>query len=164
MRIIGIDASTTCSGIAVIDDGKLIYHTVIDMKNNKDTDQRVKNMMWELGKTIKEYKPDALYIEDSWNKQNIETTKMLSNILGAVMYICQEMKCSFTKYIPSTWRSMVGIKLDDGHGNKIKRDDLKKEAIARVKKMHKISCGDDEAEAICIAEAGWLSQSKDLFE
>lgn len=164
MRIIGIDASTTCSGIAVIDDGKLIYHTVIDMKNNKDTDQRVKNMMWELGKVIKEYKPDALYIEDSWNKQNIETTKMLSNILGAVMYICQETGCSFAKYIPSTWRSMVGIKLDDGHGNKIKRDDLKKEAIVRVKKIHKISCGDDEAEAICIAEAGWLSQSKDLFE
>lgn len=164
MRIIGIDASTTCSGIAVIDDGNLIYHTIINMKANKNTDQRVKNMMWELGKIIKEYNPNALYIEDSWNKQNIETTKMLSNILGAVMYICQELGCSFTKYIPSTWRSMVGIKLDDGHGNKVKRDDLKKEAITRVKKIHKISCGDDEAEAICIAEAGWLSQSNDLFE
>lgn len=163
MRIMGIDASTTCSGVAVIDDGKLVYHTIVNMKSNKDTDQRVKNMMCELGEKIKEYSPDALYIEDSWNKQNVETTKMLSNILGAVMYVCQEVGCTFTKMLPSAWRSLTGIKLCAKNGSHLKRNELKQEAVSRVKKVYKIDCNDDEAEAICIAEAGWLSQSEDLF-
>ena len=163
MRIMGIDASTTCSGVAVIDDGKLVYHDIINMKSNKDTDQRVKDMMCELGKKIKEYSPTALYIEDSWNKQNVETTKMLSNILGAVMYVCQEVGCTFTKILPSAWRSLTGIKLCTKNGSHLKRNELKQEAVSRVKKIYKIDCNDDEAEAICIAEAGWLSQSEDLF-
>lgn len=164
MRVMGIDASTTCSGVAVIEDGKLIYHDVIDMKRNKDAEQRVMKMMSELGTMIMDYSPNALYIEDSWNKQNIETTKMLSNVLGAVMYVCQDIKCDFTKLLPSAWRSLTGIKLTSKNGTKLKRDELKQEAVDRVKKVYKIDCGDDEAEAICIAEAGWLSESSDLFE
>lgn len=165
MRVMGIDASTTCSGIAVIEDGKLIYHDAIDMKKNKDAEQRVKNMMSELGAVIKEYSPDALYIEDSWNKQNIETTKMLSNLLGAVMYVCQDLGCEFTKMLPSVWRSLTGIKLCGKNGSKLKREELKKEAISKVKRTYRIVCGDDEAEAICIAEAGWLSCNVEcLFE
>lgn len=166
MKVMGIDASTTCSGVAVIEDGNLVYHDIIDMKKNKNADQRVMNMMGELGAMIQEHSPDALYIEDSWNKQNIETTKMLSNIIGAVMYVCRDItKCPFDKLIPSTWRSIVGIKLDDGHGKKIKRDELKREAVERVKKIYKINCGDDEAEAICIAEAGWiLKNDSSLFD
>lgn len=164
MRVMGIDASTTCSGVAVIEDGKLIYHDVIDMKKNKDAEQRVMKMMSELGTMIMDYSPNALYIEDSWNKQNIETTKMLSNVLGAVMYVCQDIKCDFTKLLPSAWRSLTGIKLTSKNGTKLKREELKQEAVDRVKKVYMIDCGDDEAEAICIAEAGWLSESSDLFE
>jgi Holliday junction resolvasome RuvABC endonuclease subunit len=165
MRVIGIDASTTCSGVAVIDDGDLIYHGIIDMKKNKDSDQRIMNMISELGAIIKEYAPAAVYIEDSWNKKNIETTKMLSNVLGAVMYVCQDCKCAFTKLLPSVWRSLTGIKMVGKNGTRLKRDELKQAAVNKVKRTYKINCGDDEAEAICIAEAGWLSQnSESLFE
>ena len=59
MKVMGIDASTTCSGVAVIEDGKLIFHDTINMKSNHDADQRVKNMMSELGALIKEYSPAA---------------------------------------------------------------------------------------------------------
>ena len=163
MKVVGIDASTTCSGIAIIEDGKLVYHDIIDMKRNKDSEKRVMNMMSEIGAFIINNSPDVVYIEDSWNKQNIETTKMLSNILGAVMYVCEENNIPFFKLLPSAWRSTVGIKLNKG-GVKLKREELKKEAVDKVMKSHKIECGDDEAEAICIAEAGWLMQATDLFE
>lgn len=163
MKIVGIDASTTCSGISVVEDGNLTYHNIIDMKKNKNTEERVMLMMKELGCFIKQQSPDSVYIEDSWNKQNIETTKMLSNILGAVMYVCQENDIAFTKLIPSTWRSVVGIPLYK-NGKKLKRDELKQEAVNRVAKSHKVKCGDDEAESICIAEAGWLMQETDLFD
>ena len=164
MKVIGIDASTKCSGIAVYEDGKLVFHNVIDMSKNKDTDARIMLMIVELGLFILKESPDAVYIEDSWNKLNIETTKMLSNIIGAVMYVCAEKKIPFTKLIPSTWRKIVGIPLYDKNNKKLKREELKQEAIKRVKKMYKINCNDDEAEAICIAEAGWLMQDTDLFD
>ena len=163
MKVIGIDASTTCTGIAVIEDGELIYHGIVDMKKNKDAYNRVMNMMEEIGVFILNANPDAVYIEDSWNKQNIETTKMLSNIVGAVMYVCKSNKISFTKLIPSTWRSIVGIALNK-NGKKVERDEFKKEAIKRVKRIYKIDCNDDEAEGICIAEAGWILQENNLFD
>lgn len=163
MKIAGIDASTTCSGVAIVDNGKLIYHDAIDMKKNKNTDDRVRHMMKELGNFINKQKPDMVYIEDSWNKQNIETTKMLSNILGAVMYVCEDKDIQFVKLLPSAWRSAVGIPLIK-NGKKLKREELKQEAVDKVVKLHKIKCGDDEAEAICIAEAGWYMQDTDLFD
>ena len=36
MKVMGIDASTTCSGVAVIEDGNLVYHDIIDMKKILD--------------------------------------------------------------------------------------------------------------------------------
>ena len=163
MKIIGIDASTTCSGIGVIEDGKLVYHGTINMRKNKNSYDRVTNMMYEIGAFIIDVKPDCVYIEDSWTGKNAEITKMLSNIIGAVMYVCKVNDINFTKLNPSLWRSAVGITLDK-KGKKVKRDELKKEAVKRVKRIYKIDCEDDEAEGICIAEAGWILQANDLFE
>ena len=165
MRVMGIDASSTCSGVAVIENGKLIYHGIIDMKKNRDAESRIRNMISELGKSIDKYSPDVLYIEDSWNKQNIETTKMLSNIVGAVMYACMEREISFHKVLPSVWRSVVGIQMNKENNVKVKRDELKLEAVIRVHELYKIKCNDDEAESICIADAGWsMETERDLFK
>ena len=164
MRIAGIDASTSCTGVAINDNGKLIYHNKIDMKNNKDAENRMLNMMYEIGKFIKEYSPDVVYVEDSWNKQNIETTKMLSNIIGAIMYVCRENNIKFIKILPSSWRKTIGITLAEGKV-KVKRYKLKDEAVNKVFETHGIKCGDDEAEGICIADAGYLlQQGVDLFD
>lgn len=163
MKIAGIDASTTCSGIAINENGKLTFHDTINMKNNKNSEKRIMDMMGELGAFILDYSPDAVYIEDSWNKQNIETTKMLSNILGAVMYVCEENGIAFVKILPSVWRATVGISLTEG-SRKLKREELKQAAIDRVARVHKIKCEDDEAEGICIADAGHILHTDNLFE
>lgn len=163
MKICGIDASTTCSGFAIFEDGKLVRHEIIDMKKNRNTEERILEMMFELGDLIKTEKPDVLCIEDTWNKQNIETTKMLSNVIGAIMYVCYDLDCEFNKYLPSVWRSAIGLKLSEGK-HKLTRPELKQEAIDYVNKTYGVKCNDDEAEAICIAEAGGvLHDGDDLF-
>lgn len=163
MKICGIDASTTCSGFAIFDNGKLVKHGKIDMKKNRNTDNRISEMMFELGDLIKTNKPDALFVEDSWNSVNIEITKKLSNVVGAIIYVCYETDCEFNKLLPSAWRSTVGLKLAEGK-HKMTRQELKQEAIDYVAKTYGVKCGDDEAEAICIAEAGnILCSTEDLF-
>lgn len=151
MRLCGIDASTTQTGFAILDDGELTYQTTISLKSMKDTDERIKKMMIALGTLIKEYNPDCLFIENSWNANNIQTTMMLSNIIGAIMYICIATNTGFNKLLPSQWRKAIGIDMA-----KKKRPELKQEAIDYVKNKYGIEVNDDAAEAIGIANAAFV--------
>ena len=159
MRFCGIDASTSSTGFAILDDGKLVFQTTISLKNIKDQQTRINQMMVSLGHLIKEYNPDCLFVEDSW-KASTEVTKLLSYIIGAIMYICIATNTGFNKLRPSSWRKAAGVE----QGKK-KREELKKEAIERVKKEFNIDVGDDAAEAILIAKAAFiLTDEGRIFE
>lgn len=148
LKIIGIDASTTCTGLALFEDGKLKEHLAINLKHVKSADVRIPMMMVEIADVLKRWDGHALFVEDSWSAANVEITKMLSNVLGAIMYVCARTGCGFNKFRPSEWRKVVGLPL-----GKKKRAELKAEAIEYVKNTYGIEVGDDEAEAICIGEA-----------
>ena len=151
MKILGIDASTKCSGYCLLDEnGELLSHSVFDYKHEKDIQERIDSQIKEFIKLFKENKPDVCYIENTWNKQNIETTKALTNIIGAVRCLCIGHKCAFNLILPSSWRSTIGI--DGGKGTK--RDEFKQRAMDWVKEKYGFDVSDDEAEAICIAYAG----------
>ena len=45
MKIVGIDASTNKTGIAVFEDGKYLTHTLIDLHKITDTNKRIPKMM-----------------------------------------------------------------------------------------------------------------------
>ncbi len=163
MIIMGIDASTKCTGYGIVDsDGKLITHGVIDFKSEKDIDVRIDNMIKNLIDLIKVLKPDVVYIEDSWKAGkvlNIETTKKLTNIIGAVRCLCIENKSLFNSVYPSEWRSAIGI--DGGKGTK--REEFKERAVKWVKQKFDIDVSDDEAEGVCIAYAGNIMNNS-MFE
>ncbi len=148
LKIIGIDASTTCTGLALFEDGKLTEHLTINLKHVKESDVRIPMMMVGIADVLKRWDGHVLFVEDSWSAANVEITKMLSNVLGAVMYVCERTGCGFNKFRPSEWRKTIGLPL-----GKKKRAELKAEAIEYVKNTYGIEVGDDEAEAICIAEA-----------
>ena len=54
-------------------------------------------------------------------------------------------------YLPTKWRSIIGIKQGKGEGRK--RADLKEQAIAFVREAYEINIGDDCAESITIGLA-----------
>lgn len=160
IKILGIDASTKCSGYCVMNEyGSLIFYSSFDFKSEKDIQERIDLQIKEFINLFKKEKPDICYIENTWNKNNIETTKALTNIIGAIRCLCIKYKCGFNLVLPSTWRSVIGI---DG-GKNIKRDEFKKRAIKWVNKKYSIDVSDDEAEAICIAYAGNILNNK-MFE
>lgn len=163
VKVLGIDASTRCTGYAIVsEDGKLWVHGVVNWKHEQDIDVRIDNMILALIKIIDLHKPDIVYIEDSWKggqTQNIQTTKKLTNIIGAVRCLSLQNGCIFNSVYPSTWRSAIGI--DGGKGTK--RDEFKQRAIDWVSKKYGHNVSDDEAEAICIAYAGNIINNS-MFE
>ena len=162
-KILGIDASTKCTGYAIVDtNGRLFVHGVLDYKSEQDIDVRIDGMIEGLIKIFDLHCPDVCYIEDSWKSGsvlNIQTTKKLTNIIGAVRCLCVREGCLFNSVYPSSWRSAIGI--DGGKGTK--RDEFKQRAIEWVKKKYTLDVSDDEAEAICIACAGNIMNNR-IFE
>ena len=151
MRVAGIDASTKCTGIAIMNDGEIEYYTLIDLHKETDTIKRIQNMLLKICEILDEYKIDAVYREKSILKNNVDTVQKLANLAGGIMFYCAKNNIEFYHPVPPTWRAKIGIK----QSSKIKRDVLKEEAISAVKKEYGIDAGDDIAEAILIARSAF---------
>jgi Holliday junction resolvasome RuvABC endonuclease subunit len=132
-------------------DGKLEFYTLIDFHKEKDAMKRIQKMWIEICKVLDEYDLDAIYMEKSIDKKNIDTLQKLSYLAGGIMFYCVQKNIKFVNPFPSEWRARIGIK----QSSKIKREMLKAEAIIAVKKEYDIDVGDDVAEAILICRSAF---------
>lgn len=151
MVIVGIDASTNKTGIAIFSDGNYFEHTLIDLHKIKDSTERIPKMMTAICEYLDEFVVDKIIMEESMMTNNISTVKMLSNIAGAVMYYAASHEIEFEFALPTHWRKKIGL----SQSNKIKRDVLKAEAILAVKQEYDMNLTDDEAESVLIARSGF---------
>lgn len=151
MKVIGIDASTNKTGIAVFQDEKYVEHTLIDLHKIKNSSERIPKMMMAICDYLDKHKVDKVIMEESMMTNNISTVKMLSNIAGAVMCYAASHGIEFEFSLPTHWRKKIGL----SQSNKIKRDVLKAEAIAAVKQEYGLDVTDDEAESLLIARSGF---------
>lgn len=151
MRIVGIDASTNKTGIAIFQDGSYVEHTLIDLHKIKDSNERIPKMMMAICDYLEKHKVDKIIIEESMMTNNIATVKMLSSIAGAVMYYATSHGIEFQLDLPSAWRRRIGLT----QGRSVKRDVLKAEAIAAVKQEYGMDLTNDESESILIARSGF---------
>ena len=62
-RILSLDTSSSSSGWAFFIDGRFDAYGVIDLKVNKDTNIRMREMVLEIYKIIDYYSPTAIVIE-----------------------------------------------------------------------------------------------------
>lgn len=152
MKIVGIDASTNKTGIAVFKDGKYIEHTLIDCHKEKDAFKRIPMMANEICKYLDTvFDIDVIIMEKSILKTNIDTVQKLSNLAGAVMLYAFQNNIKFEHPTPPEWRKKIGLE----QSKKVKREVLKLEAIEAVKREYKINVTDDEAESVLLARSGF---------
>lgn len=151
MLIAGIDGSTKNTGVSIMNDGKLEFYTLIDFHKEKDAMKRIQNMWIEISKILDNYELDAVYMEKSIDKKNIDTLQKLSYLAGGIMFYCTQHNIKFVNPFPVEWRAKIGIK----QSNKIKRDMLKAEAIIAVKNEYGLDVGDDVAESILICRSAF---------
>ena len=64
MRYVGIDASSSCSGLALFEDKKLIDSTKVKSDKGMGFREASCQMVERVTPIILEYKPDIIYMED----------------------------------------------------------------------------------------------------
>lgn len=160
MLIAGIDGSTNCTGVSIMRDGQLEFYEFIDLHKEKDTMKRIRGMLLKISEILDRYELDAVYMEKSVLKNNVDTVQKLANLAGGIMFYCAKNGIEFNHPLPSEWRARIGIK----QSSKIKREILKEEAILVVKREYGIDVNDDIAESILISRSGFNLPKIDISE
>ena len=154
MVVAGIDASTTATGVAIMNDGELLYYELIaiDSKKEKDAYKRIKEMLIRISKILDRYKIEKVYMEKAICKGgNVDITIKLAYLSGGMSLYCIQKDIEFNNPTPSEWRSSVGIP----NGRGILRETQKKTAIKAVQDWYGIDVGDDVAEAMLLARSAF---------
>lgn len=147
--ILSLDASTNKTGWCIMTDGKYIESGVIDLHKDKDGEHRLCTMMKKIGLLIKEKHPSKVILEETTMSSNAKTLRILAQLGGFIKGYCFVKGITLEMIYPSSWRSIVGIK----EGAKIKREELKEQALKTCKERLGLELPEDEAEAVLIALA-----------
>ena len=94
-----------------------------------------------------------MLLEDIQLQMNVNTYKSLSQLQGALFFICYGMavKCEIIK--PSVWRKGLEIKGKN-------RDEFKQKAEEYVFNKYGLTVNEDIAESICIGTYYFIKESK----
>lgn len=152
MKILSFDQSSTNSGYCLYDTSTstIITSGFIDKHKIKNTDERVMEMGVAICKKIKELEPDFITIEHIQNQSNTATVILLARLQGFIIGWCYTHKIRVEIMEPAKWRSQLSFK----QGPKVKRDELKQQAMDYVKKHFGMDdCSEDQNEAICMSVA-----------
>lgn len=152
MRVAGIDGSTKMTGVCIMSDGVIERYLLIDLHKEKDAIKRIKTMMVKIAEMLDKYQLDAVYMEKSICKGgNVDTTQKLSFLMGGIMFYCAKNGIEFVNPLPPEWRKKIGLR----QSSKVKRDELKAEAIYAVKKEYGLDVNDDIAESVLLARSAF---------
>ena len=149
IKLVSIDGSTQKTGIAYFCNGKYIEHVLLDFSKNKNMENRFESMSKEIWKILDGYRPNIIYIEETYMANNPQTSKILTRLQGVVYAWCINNACEFNTIRPTSWRKQLNFQ----QGKNVKREQLKKQSLQYVLDNYGLEVTDDEADAICIADA-----------
>ena len=144
-----IDGSTQKTGIAYFCNGKYVEHVLLDFSKDKNMENRFESMSKEIWKILDGYRPNIIYIEETYMANNPQTSKILTRLQGVVYAWCFNNNCEFNTIRPTSWRKQLNFQ----QGKNVKREQLKKQSLQYVLDNYRLEVTDDEADAICIADA-----------
>lgn len=148
-KLLALDTSTSSTGWAYFENGKYVVSDVISIKNQKDTDLRMEQMISEIYRLIECYSPTVVVTEMTVVVRNPAVQRMLTMILGAVYGNCVVNDIDYYSLRPTEWRKLI----DPGKKPK-KRDELKEWSKQKVYELYGIdNVTDDVSDAILIGQA-----------
>lgn len=147
IKIIAFDQALGKTGVCTID-GDTVYHSLIDLSKTKDVLERSTMMRQMIQSRIKNNHPDLVVIEDVALQSSPKTLIQLAQLQGAIMGVCELNNIPYEIIKPSEWRKILGFKQ-----GRVKRAELKQQAIDYVKTYYGEDVSSDEADAMCIATA-----------
>ena len=160
MKVMGIDASTTSTGVSIFDETNLIFYTTIK-PTGEDWRDRLFHQGPVLKEIVEEYKPDIVYMEDVPLKKvgGLQTLVILGGVQGFFYGIIASHNIPVKFLAPTQWRSK--LQMFNGTEEGKKREVLKKKAVMMANEIFGLNLvwngptskktEDDVAEAILIA-------------
>lgn len=148
-KLLTIDSSTNKSGVACFDNGKYKAHNLLDCSKDKNMDTRFEEMSRKLWIILDAYKPNIVYVEETVVLRNAQTQRFLTRLQGIIYAWCMNHDCEFNTIRPTSWRKQLSF----SQGKNVKREQLKEQSVKYVLDHYDLNVGDDEADAICIADA-----------
>ena len=151
-RILAIDQATITSGWAIYENDAL-YKYGKWTTDGKGHIERVSKTKYWLASMISKWQPDLIILEDiqlqkfDGQSEGVLTYKKLAALQGVLINYIYESGISYQIIPPATWRNFNEIK-----GRT--RNDQKKNAQLKVKRLYDISVTQDEADAILIGRYG----------
>ena len=149
-KLLGIDSSTSKTGVSVYIDGVYSTSFLIDASKIKDTTEKFCTMCKEIIYKLNEEKPNIVVIERMHTLRNADAFRKLCKVMGVVHGWCILNDCEYIELSPTEWRKSVAEK-----DEKVprKREELKQWSVNKIKEKYGIEVKDDIADAICIGEA-----------
>ena len=150
IKMLTLDTSTTCTGIAKWTNGKLISSTVLSTDKKLKGDDKLNQMITLVINNIKQENPQIVVTEQLAVTRNAVTVGMLKELLGAIRGYCVTNHIDYYSLRPSEWRKSVSIFFNQKPNGR-KRDDQKAWAIDIVNnKLGICTESDDQAESILL--------------
>lgn len=154
-RVVSIDQATNVAGVAVFDDGELVY---VGQRNfYGDLGTRYKDFAsFLVNEVIKEWEPDEIIFEDIQYQNNVVTFKTLAGLLGICTLLSETASLPYSIYFNKVWQSAFYIKGKD-------RASQKRNTIKKVEELFGISVNDDIADSVLLGYYHILETGKVLF-
>lgn len=149
-KLISMDTSSNSTGVAIFIDGILSRHFLIDLKELKNTDERMSEMVKQIYEIIENEKPDIIVTEMTVVTRNAQAQRNLTMILGAIYGKCIAEDIWYTSFRPTEWRSLIDT---DIKPKGRKREDYKNWSISVVREKYDIKANDDVCDSILIGRA-----------
>lgn len=173
MIVIGLDVSTSITGIAVLEDGKLIHSVSVNTKNKKHFPEPT-DVAFQIRRELinLKIKPDKIIIEESLfgfagGKTTAKTLIKLAQINGLVRFICEDLYGKKPEKISARKaRKKVGITIPA----KTDRKEVKKIVLREVDSLlenfsyENTIHGNPREEAYDRADAAVIALSHDIDE
>jgi Holliday junction resolvasome RuvABC endonuclease subunit len=159
MRILGLDISSTCTGVSVINDGYLDFNALDTIEPSDKFSLGQKLLFFEkaVKKLLKKYRPDCVVFEDIFKGPNAKTFKLLAMFRGvAFKAIFEVLKFDPKSIMPTEARKLVGasgVKKEDGFAFVVKKYNLTN---------YKFEEHNDIADAIVLALARHIQYQHEL--
>ena len=130
-KILGIDASTKCTGWCILCDGELDdYGIIVPEDIDASWRERVLYMMREIGIIIRKNKPDLIACEVPVKTiKNVNTLEQLFTLHGALLGIASIFNVRFCPVDVATWRKHFHLLDGIPAKEKNKRNILKERSI-----------------------------------
>ena len=147
MVVLGLDTSTTSTGFAVMENGKIISYGTIEPPKKLELLDRIIYIEEYVKQIIKAKEVDYVIIEQLAVMRSANTTRVLAGLLYHLLIEFRKRDLLTVLVRPNEWRAKCHIKGKT-------RPELKRNTINYVLDKYGVDVNEDEADAICIAEYG----------